>query len=156
MRRKHRIERQYEPDLVYHSPQVTKFINYIMRNGKKTVARKIFYKAMEIVRSKTNQDPLNVFNLAIENVSPEQELVTRRIGGANYQIPRKVPEYRKFILASRWILESARSKKGKPMAEKLAEELILASQKEGDAYKKKLTVEKMAEANKAFAQFGTK
>ncbi|MGE4554650.1 MAG: 30S ribosomal protein S7 [Candidatus Paceibacterota bacterium] len=156
MRRKHRVEREYEPDLVYHSPQVTKFINYIMKNGKKSIARNIFYKAMEIVKERTHQDPLNIFNLAIENVSPEQELITRRIGGANYQIPTKVTDYRKFILASRWILESARSKKGKSMAEKLAEELILASQKEGDAYKKKLTTEKMAEANKAFAQFGKK
>ncbi|HOK34518.1 MAG TPA: 30S ribosomal protein S7 [Candidatus Paceibacterota bacterium] len=156
MRRKHREEKEYEPDLIYQSPKVTKFINYLTKDGKKTVARKVFYQAMEIIKEKTKQDPLNVFNTAIENISPEQELVSRRIGGANYQIPRQVPEYRKFILASRWIIESSRSKKGKAMKEKLADELILASQREGDAYKKKLTVEKMAEANKAFAQFSSR
>lgn len=151
MRRKHRQEKQYEPDLVYKEPLVTRFINYLMKNGKKTVARKIMYKALEIVKERTKEDPIVVFKKAIENASPELELITRRIGGANYQIPRPVPEYRKTTLACKWIIQFSRAKKGKPMAEKLAEELIASYKNEGMAIKKKVDTERMAEANKAFA-----
>jgi small subunit ribosomal protein S7 len=153
MRRKHRIEREYEPDLVYHSPLVTRFINYLMKDGEKTVAQKVFYRAMDEIKKQTNQDPLNIFNLAIQNVSPEMEVKTKRVGGANYQVPVPVPEYRKIILAFRWIIEASRNKKGLPMAKRLAEELILASKNEGNAIRKKLDTHRMAEANRAFAHF---
>ncbi|HPC31035.1 MAG TPA: 30S ribosomal protein S7 [Candidatus Paceibacterota bacterium] len=151
MRRKHRQEKEYEPDLVYKEPSVTRFINYLMKDGKKTMAQKVMYKALDIIKEKTKKDPVSVFKIAIENASPELELITRRIGGANYQIPRPVPDYRKTTLASKWIIQFSRAKKGKPMAEKLAEELIAAYQNEGLAIKKKADTERMAEANKAFA-----
>jgi small subunit ribosomal protein S7 len=153
MRRKHRIEREYEPDLIYHSPMITRFINYLMKDGEKSVAQKVLYQTMDLIKKQTNQDPLNVFNLAIENVSPEVEVKTKRVGGANYQIPQPVPDYRKITLAFRWIIEASRGKKGKSMAHKLAEELIAASQNEGSAIKKKLDTHRMAEANRAFAHF---
>lgn len=153
MRRKHRIERKYEPDLVYQSPLVTRFINYIMKDGKKTIARKIFYQAMELIKKETKEDPLAVFNSALKNVAPELEVKSRRIGGANYQIPQHVAPYRQFTLACRWLLGAARSKKGASFAKGLAEELISASHNEGNAIKKKLNVQRMAEANKAFARF---
>lgn len=153
MRRKHRQEKNYEPDLIYKSPLVTRFINYLMQNGKKSVAQKVFYKTMDIIKKETKQDPLSIFELAVKNVSPEMEVKSRRIGGANYQVPQVVPEYRKTTLACRWLLNVARAKKGKSMSEKLAEELILASKNEGSAIKKKLDSHRMAEANRAFARF---
>jgi len=151
MRRKHRKEKEYEPDLVYKSPLVTRFINYLMLDGKKTVAQKVLYKALEIVKQKTKEDPAKVLERAVENASPEQEVVSRRIGGANYQIPAPVADYRKIFLSCKWIIQASRAKKGRPMAEKLAEEIILASRNEGDAIKKRADVERMAAANKAFA-----
>ncbi len=153
MRRKHREEKNYEPDLVYQSPLVTRFINYLMKDGEKSVARKLMYQALDLIKEQTKQDPLQVFNLALENVSPEMEVKTRRIGGANYQVPQAVPDYRKVTLAFRWIIEASRSKKGKSMAQNLAEELIAASKNEGGAIKKKLDTHRMAEANRAFAHF---
>jgi len=153
MRRKHREEKNYEPDINYHSPVITRFINYLMKDGEKSVAQKVLYQTMDLIKKQTNQDPLNVFNLAIENVSPEVEVKTKRVGGANYQIPQPVPDYRKITLAFRWIIEASRGKKGKSMAHKLAEELIAASQNEGSAIKKKLDTHRMAEANRAFAHF---
>lgn len=153
MRRKHRVEKQYEPDLIYKSPLVTRFINYLMKDGKKSVAQRVCYQTFELVKKQTSQDPLSIFNLAIQNLSPEIEVKTARIGGANYQIPQPVPDHRKIILAFRWLIEVSRAKKGKPMAERLAEELILASKNEGAAIKKKLDTHRMAEANRAFAHF---
>jgi len=153
MRRKHRQEKIYEPDLIFKSPLVTRFINCLMKHGEKSVARKVFYKTMDIIKQQTKQDPLSVFNLATKNVSPELEVKSRRIGGANYQVPQAVPEYRKTTLAFRWIINIARAKKGKAMADGLAEELILASKNEGTAIKKKLDTHRMAEANRAFARF---
>lgn len=153
MRRKHRQEKTYEPDLIYKSPLMTRFINCLMKDGEKSVARKVFYKTMDIIKQQTKQDPLSVFDLAIKNVSPELEVKSRRIGGANYQVPQAVPEYRKTTLAFRWIINIARAKKGKAMADRLAEELILASKNEGTAIKKKLDTHRMAEANRAFARF---
>jgi small subunit ribosomal protein S7 len=153
MRRKHREEKNYEPDLIYQSPLATRFINYLMKDGEKTVAQKVFYQAMDNIKKQTNQDPINVFNLAVENVSPDLEVKTKRVGGANYQIPQPVPEYRKTTLAFRWLIEVSRGKKGKSMGNKLAEELILASKNEGAAIKKKLETHRMAEANRAFAHF---
>lgn len=153
MRRKHRQEKKYEPDLIYKSTLVTLFINYLMKDGKKSVAQRVFYDTMENIKKQTKQDSLAIFDLAIKNVLPELEIKSRRIGGANYQVPQAVPEYRKITLACRWIISIARAKKGKAMAERLAEELILASKNEGSAIKKKLETHRMAEANRAFARF---
>jgi small subunit ribosomal protein S7 len=151
MRGKRAPKREILPDPKYKSEKIAKFINYVMRRGKKTVAQKIVYKAFDIISEKTKQNPLEVFEKAIKNASPDQEVKARRIGGANYQIPVPVDERRKFFLAARWIIEAAREKKGKPMAEKLAEEILLAAKNEGGAIKKKEDLHKAAEANRAFA-----
>ena len=124
-----------------------------MKCGKKSTARKIFYGSFDILQEKTKQDPLEIFNQAIKNVSPLLEIKSKRVGGANYQVPRPVAGDRRITLAIRWILEGARSKKGARMAKKLAEELLAASKNEGTAIKKKINTHKMAEANKAFARF---
>jgi small subunit ribosomal protein S7 len=153
MRRKHRQEKKYEPDLIYKSALVTLFINYLMKDGKKSVAQKVFYNTMESIKKQTKQEPLSIFDLAIKNISPEIEVKSRRIGGANYQVPQAVPEYRKTTLACRWIINASRAKKGKAMAERLAEELILGSKSEGAAMRKKQETHRMAEANRAFARF---
>jgi small subunit ribosomal protein S7 len=153
-RRRIKIERKWNPDPVYNSIMVTRFINNLMRNGEKTKAQKIFYKAMEIVKEKTGENPMKVFQSAIKNVAPLVEVWPRRIGGATFMVPRQVRSERRFSKAVKWIIEAARNKKGKPMFEKLAEELILASQEEGDAYKRKVEMHKLAEMNKAFAHFG--
>jgi len=153
MRKKRKYKKEYQPDIKYNNIAVGRFINYLMKDGKKSLAEKILYDAFDLIKEKTNQDPFEVFQKAIENASPLQELMSRRIGGANYQVPREVRPERKFFLACHWIIEAARSIKGKPMAEKLAEEIILASKNEGAAIKKKQTVHKMAEANRAFAHF---
>lgn len=153
MRRKKRVKREISPDSVYNNVLVSKFINYVMRKGKKDLARKIVYQAFEIVKEKTKKDPLEIFQKALENVRPLLEVRPRRIGGATYQVPKEVPLERGLFLAATWILEAARSKRGKPMREKLAEELILAYQNTGAAIKKKEDTHKMAEANRAFAHF---
>jgi small subunit ribosomal protein S7 len=153
MRRKHREEKNYEPDILYKSPLVTRFINYLMKDGEKAVAQKVFYQTMERIKKQGSQDPLSIFNLAVQNVSPDLEVKTKRIGGANYQIPQPVPEYRKTTLAFRWLIEASRAKKGKSMPTNLSEELILASKNEGSAIKKKIDTHRMAEANRAFARF---
>lgn len=140
-------------DLRYNDKNISKFINYIMLNGKKTVAQKIVYGAFDIIKEKTNKDPLEVFESAIKNTSPIVEVRSKRIGGSNYQIPVEVRETRRFLLASRWIKDAANSKKGKAMSERLAEELMLAASGEGNAVKKREDVHKMAESNKAFAHF---
>jgi len=153
MRKKRKYKKEYQPDIKYNSIAVGRFINYLMKDGKKSLAEKILYDAFDLIKEKTNQNPFEVFQKAIENVSPLQEVISRRIGGANYQVPREVRPERKFFLACHWIIEAARLIKGKPMAEKLAEEIILASKNEGAAIKKKQTVHKIAEANRAFAHF---
>jgi small subunit ribosomal protein S7 len=130
-----------------------KFINYVMERGKKSVASKIVYGALDIVHEKTKSEPLVVFEQAIRNVSPILEVKGRRIGGANYQVPIEVMEPRKTTLGMRWIIAAAKSKKGRPMASKLADELLEAFNKTGAAIKKREDVHKMAEANKAFAHF---
>lgn len=141
------------PDPLYQDVMVGKFINHIMRKGKKTVARKVVYGAFDILKSKAKKDPLEVFRQAIENISPLLEVRSRRVGGATYQVPVEVKGNRKLSLAVRWLLLAARSKKGKPMKEKLADELLLAAKKEGTAFKKREDVHRMAEANRAFAHF---
>lgn len=145
---KHKIK----PDIKFNNIQVAKFINYIMRKGKKTVAQSIVYDALDIV-SKSEKDPLESFAAAVRNVSPLMEIRSKRVGGGNYQIPVPVRGDRKFALSCRWIIGAAKSKKGKRMAEKLAEELVAAAHNEGAAIKKKEDVQRMAEANRAFAHF---
>ncbi len=153
-RRRIKIERKWNPDPVYNSIVVTRFINNLMWDGKKEKAQNIFYKAMNLIKEKTGQDPLKIFQQAIKNVAPLLEVWPRRIGGATFMVPRQVRSERRLQKAIKWIIASARSKKGKPMFKKLAEEIILASQEEGDAYKKKLESHKLAEQNRAFAHFG--
>jgi small subunit ribosomal protein S7 len=142
------------PDQKYNSVRVEKFINSVMWDGKKSTARKVVYDAFDILQEKTKaESPLEVFETAIRNVGPAMEIRSRRVGGANYQVPREVRPERKQELAFRWILLAARSAKGKPMAEKLADELIAAANNQGSAIKKKDDTLRMAEANKAFAHF---
>lgn len=154
MRRKIKNRNIVEPDIMYNSQKLAKFINNIMLDGKKETARKAVYKAFEIIKEKTgNPNPLEVFDTALKNAGPTVEVRSRRIGGANYQVPREVRPERRLALAMRWIIDAARSKKGSPIHEKLAEELILASKNEGSAIKKRDDTHKMAESNKAFAHF---
>jgi len=133
---------------------VERFINYVMKSGKKETARKVVYGSFEIVKEKTKTDnPLDVLDRALKNVGPLMEIRSRRIGGANYQVPREVRADRRISLAMRWILETARAGKGRPMKERLALELMAAANNEGAAVTKRNNVHKMAEANKAFAHF---
>ncbi|MDP2967216.1 MAG: 30S ribosomal protein S7 [bacterium] len=153
MRRKKKIKQVISPDPVYDNVIVAKFINQVMRRGKKTVARKIVYGAFDIVKTKTKKEPLEVFELAFRNASPLLEVKSKRVGGATYQVPKEVKGERRLTLAMRWIIQAAKSKKGKPMREKLAEELIAAANNTGEAVKKKENTHRMAEANRAFAHF---
>ncbi len=142
------------PDLQYNSVKLSKFINSVMQDGKKQTARAVVYRAFDYIKEKTdNPNPLEVFDLAIKNASPLVEVRSRRIGGANYQVPREVRPERRNALAVRWIISAARLKKGQPMHIKLADEIIAASKNEGTAVKKKEDTRKMAESNKAFAHF---
>ena len=143
-----------EPDAVYSSVKVSKFTNCLMQDGKKNIARKLFYNALEEIKEKTkNDNPIEVFEMALRNVGPSVEVRSRRVGGANYQVPREVRPERKQALAMRWIINAAKVKKGSPMHKRLADELVAASNSEGEAFKKKENTHKMAEANKAFAHF---
>ncbi|HVX91497.1 MAG TPA: 30S ribosomal protein S7 [Candidatus Paceibacterota bacterium] len=152
MRRPLKKQRSWRPDLKYGSETLTRFVNAVMWDGKKDTARKIVYDALEIV-GKEGMDPIEAFDTAIRNVSPLMEVRSRRVGGANYQVPREVPQQRRLALAFRWIINAARSQKGKPMAEKLAVQILAAAKNEGDAIKKKDEMHRMADANKAFAHF---
>ena len=142
-----------EPDKEYGSALITKLINYVMLDGKKTVARKVVYGAFETAAKKLNKKPLEVLEIMIKNVGQMVEVKGKRIGGANYQVPMEVNKERKIVLAFRWVLEAARSKSGKPMQQKLADELVAACRGEGAAVKRREDVHRMAEANKAFAHF---
>lgn len=155
MRRPIKKKNPRRPDPVYKSEAVTRFINTVMRDGKKDTARKVVYEAMELLKKngEEERDPLEVFETAIRNISPLMEVRSRRVGGANYQVPREVPQQRRVSLAYRWLINAARGKKGKPMAEKLAAEILAAVNNEGEAIKKKEEMHRMAEANKAFAHF---
>lgn len=153
MRRKRNVERVIAPDLAYGSALVAKLTNYVMRQGKKSVAEKIISGAFAAVGRETGEDPLLVFQRAVQNSSPLLEIKARRIGGATYQVPREVSSKRRVALALRWIIGAARSKTGRPMAGKLAEEIILAAKNEGSAVKRRADMHRMAEANKAFAHF---
>ncbi len=139
------------PDPRYESVMVSKFINHVMRKGKKDTARKIVYKVFDKIAEKEKKDPTEVFDNAIYNVSPNMEVRPKRVGGATYQVPMKVNKKRAVSLSMRWIVQAARSKKGKAMHEKLFEEILNASKNEGEAVKKKENMHKMAKANRAFA-----
>jgi small subunit ribosomal protein S7 len=154
MRRRGAEKREPLPDPKYKNKTVAKFINMVMTEGKKSIAEKIVYGAFDILKEKTKeQDVINVFNKAIDNVRPRLEVKPRRVGGATYQVPVEVSQGRGASLAMRWIRDIAQSKKGRPMGEKLAEELLSAYKGEGAAIKKREDTHKMAEANKAFAHF---
>ena len=154
MRRKVQNKREILPDHLYNSPKVTKLINYVMIAGKKEAARKIVFGALAQIKEKQKvENPIEIFDGALKNITPQVEVRSRRVGGANYQVPIEVRPERRTALAFRWLIGAARGKKGKPMHIKLADELIAASKNEGDAVKKRETVHKMAEANKAFAHF---
>jgi small subunit ribosomal protein S7 len=153
MRRRRPERRVILPDPIYNDKLIAKFVNYIMVGGKKGVAERIFYGAMDTVKRKTKTDGLKIFEKAIENASPSVEVKSRRVGGATYQVPIEVPKGRRFYLASHWIINAAASRSGKPMSEKLATELISAANGDGGAIKKKDDTHRMADANKAFAHF---
>ncbi|HXF43906.1 MAG TPA: 30S ribosomal protein S7 [Candidatus Paceibacterota bacterium] len=144
-------ERQGDPE--YNRVDVSRFVNYLMTGGRKNAAEKAFYGALKVISKQSKEEPIKVFERAIANASPLVEVRSRRVGGANYQIPQEVAPDRQFFLATHWIISAARSKKGKPIAEKLAEELLAASKGEGAAIKKKQDTHRMAEANRAFASF---
>ncbi len=153
MRGKQASKRKKEDDLRYNDQNIAKLINYIMKDGKKTVARKIVYGAFDIIKKETKQDPRHVFNKAMKKVAPLLEVRGRRVGGANFQVPCQVRGTRRFILGCRWLIGAAKARKAKPMAEKLAMEILAAVRGEGAAVKKREDVHRMAEANKAFAHF---
>lgn len=153
MRHKQAPRRQTAPDPKHHSVVIAKFTNYLMYGGKKSTAQRIVYGAFDRIQQSGAQDPLEVFALAVKNVAPVTEVKSKRVGGANYQVPFPVRGERRQALAFRWLLAAARSRKGKPMVEKLAEELLAASKGEGIAVKKRMDVARMAEANRAFAHF---
>ena len=154
MRRRRAEKRDILPDPKHHSKFVAKFINIIMERGKKSIAQKIVYEAFDILKDKTGEsDPIKAFQKAIDNVQPKVEVKSRRVGGATYQVPVEVRQTRAISLAFRWIRDYARAGKGRPMAQRLAEELLEAYRGQGAAVKKKEDTHKMAEANKAFAHF---
>jgi small subunit ribosomal protein S7 len=152
-RRKAIKKRVIEPDAKYNDVAVARFINYVMRRGKKSVAEILVYDAFDMIEKKTGQKGLDVFHKAIDNVKPILEVASRRVGGATYQIPIEVRPDRRMALAMRWITGYARSRAEKTMAERLANELMLAARNEGPSAKKREDTHKMAEANRAFAHF---
>ena len=154
MPRRRRVpKRKVLPDPVYHNEVVTKFINGLMRKGKRSIAEKIFYSAMDIIEEKTGNQGIEVFEKALENVKPVLEVRSRRVGGATYQVPVEIRSNRRQALAFRWIIGFSKDRAEKTMAERLANELVAASKNEGASIKKKDDTHRMAEANKAFAHF---
>ncbi len=153
MRKRQAIKREVLADPIYNSKMITKLINGIMQDGKKGTAQKILYSALDIVKEKTNKDPLEVLNQAFENIKPALEIKSRRIGGSNYSVPMEVREDRANALTLRWLIQYAKNRTGKGMAENLAAEIIDASNGIGGAVKKREDTHKMAEANKAYAHY---
>ncbi|MBT4857026.1 30S ribosomal protein S7 [Candidatus Uhrbacteria bacterium] len=153
MRGKQAVKRVLQPDTKYKSVLVSKLINYVMLDGKKSTAQRVVYDAFEIMEKKAGKPAMDVFDLAMKNIIPAVEVRSRRVGGANYQIPTPVRGDRRYALAYRWILLAARGKKGRPMAERLAAEFIAGAEGEGDSVKKRQDVQRMADANRAFAHF---
>ena len=152
-RKKQAPKRIFYPDPKYGSTVLAKFINFIMFDGKKTTSEKIIYDALEKIKSKTKEDPIKVFNNAINNIRPNLEVRSRRVGGATYQVPVEVKTKRSQTLAMRWLLDASRKRKNKSMSEKLFNELMDAYQRKGSAIKKREDTHKMAESNKAFAHY---
>ena len=153
MRKRRAVKRDVLPDALYNSKVVTKLINQIMNDGKKGTAQKIVYNAFDIIKEKTNEEPMDIFKKAMENISPALEVKSRRVGGANYQVPIEVKAERAQTLAFRWLVQYARLRNGHSMAENLANEIIDASNGTGASLKKREDTHKMAEANKAFAHY---
>ncbi len=153
MRKRRAIKRDVLPDSIYNSKLVTKLVNTVMKDGKKGTAEAIVYEAFDIIKEKTDKDPMEIFNQALENVEPALEVKSRRVGGSNYQVPVEVSETRKKTLAFRWIVNYAKTRNGKGMAMNLANELIDAANGVGGAVKRREDTHKMAEANKAFAHY---
>ena len=153
MRKRRAVKRDVLADPIYNSKLVTKIVNTIMKDGKKGMAQTIFYDAMEIVKEKTNDEPMNVLNKALENIMPQLEVKSRRVGGANYQVPIEVKADRKQALGIRWLINYARLRGGHSMADNLANEIVDASNGTGAAVKKREETHRMAEANKAFAHY---
>ncbi len=153
MRKRRAVKRDVLADPIYNSKLVTKIVNTIMKDGKKGMAQTIFYDAMNIVGEKTNDEPMNVLNKALENIMPQLEVKSRRVGGANYQVPIEVKADRKQALGIRWLINYARLRGGHSMADNLANEIIDASNGTGAAVKKREETHRMAEANKAFAHY---
>ncbi|HBH46071.1 MAG: 30S ribosomal protein S7 [Candidatus Jacksonbacteria bacterium RIFOXYC2_FULL_44_29] len=141
------------PDPKFQSLTIAKFINQIMRGGKKATAERIIYDCFDFIRVETGEDPLGLFNKALKNITPDVEVRSRRVGGANYQVPYQVKGDRRLSLALRWLIAATNRRKGKNMSYKLKDEIMAASRNEGEALKFKSNVEKMAEANRAFAHF---
>ena len=152
-RRKSAVKRTILPDARYDSQTVSKFINVLMYEGRKSVAERVFYDAMDLVENRTNQPGVNVFKQALANLKPVVEVKSRRVGGATYQVPVEVRPDRRTALAMRWLISFSRDRNEKSMSEKLAAEVISASKGEGNAVKKKEDTHRMAEANKAFAHY---
>ena len=152
-RRREADKRQILPDPKYNDLLVARFINNLLKQGKKSIAEGIFYGALEVVGEKTNEDPVKVFKKAIENTSPRLEVKSRRVGGATYQVPVEVKDSRRAALSIRWMIQNAKSRSGKSMSEKLTGEIIDAYNNVGGTIKKKEDVHRMAEANKAFAHY---
>ena len=153
MRKRRAVKRDVLPDPLYNSKVVTKLINAVMNDGKRGTASKILYEAFDIIKEQTKADPMETFNKAMENISPSLEVKSRRVGGSNVQVPIEVSETRKQTLALRWLVNYARLRPGKGMANKLAAEIIDAANGVGGAVKKRDDIHKMAEANKAFAHY---
>jgi len=153
MRRRNAERRKIEPDVRYNNVRVQTFINHVLKNGKKKVAANLVYGAFDIMAERTGKDPVELFEQAIQNASPRMEVRPRRIGGATYQIPMEVPAHRQFTLATRWLLEAARSRKGQPFDECLADELLNAVNNDGAAIRKREEAHRMAKANRAFSHF---
>lgn len=153
MRRKRADKREVQPDPIFNDKLVTRFVNNLMRDGKKGVARKILYQAFELVEEKTGEEPIEVFRAALGNVTPVVEVRSRRVGGATYQVPVEVRDDRGTALGMRWIIRASRQRNDKSMAIRLGRELIDASKNEGGAVRKKDETHRMADANKAFAHF---
>jgi len=152
-RKKKSIDRKRKPDPRYQSEVVTRFVNNFMKAGKKSLAEHLFYQAMDIIQERHKENPMEVFQKALDNVKPYLEVKSRRVGGATYQVPVEVSPDRQIALAIRWIITFARQRKGMPFSERLAAELMDAYRNQGAAIKKKQTTHKMAEANKAFAHY---
>lgn len=154
MPRRYRPEsREIEPDVRYSSVQVQSFINRVMKRGKKSVASRLVYDALDLIQERTKKEPIEVFDQALKNVSPVMEVRPRRVGGATYQVPMEVPPHRRFALATRWILAAARARSSRSFSEKLAAELMDAANNTGSAIRRREETHRMAEANRAFSHY---